>query len=415
MPGRYRAGGIFVAMALAAAILASGSSSAASKSAWQTLLSAQIQGIFPLGWASDRAWFVVEGNQDEVTLYSARVASGRMTSVVATPEGKNEWLPNSFIVGSSLVNCCVQQPGSAAAPLLAGGKAGAWAPIPGNPEQTTDKAGFTPSEPHWAAVAGATAGGRTIWALNGHTCPNSGPHQCTVNGGGFAWFALCCTAGGAASNVTSLLTRTTANATDVTMGVDATGRLWLAWLDGASSKPGVALKLVQVDAATLKVLSSKTLDHVQIASVGGPHAFTLVCTNACRLAYQTMSGAFSWDGAAKPVRLWATNFRKGTGGQLVGAAGRAAGLAVANYGNRVANSPDSGQRITLERGDAAGRHLRKLGSLTPRQSIPLNATHSLVLRDVPTMIFTPASLVVLGFYWSLTNSPSRILGAVLHG
>src|SRR5262249_31087242 len=91
-PGRrypgdaVRARGL-LALAGVAALAISGGGSASTPRGWQTILVTKAQGVFPIGWAAGRVWFVVEANgaQDDFTLYSARVGSGGLTSIVPTP------------------------------------------------------------------------------------------------------------------------------------------------------------------------------------------------------------------------------------------------------------------------------------------------------------------------------------------
>jgi hypothetical protein len=416
-----------LALAGIAALALSGGGSATTSGGWQTLLVTKAQGVFPIGWAAGRTWFVVEGVQGDVTLYSARVGTGGLTSVVPTPQGQNEWLSDSFVVGASLVNCCVQRQstgGSSLGALLANGRLAGWGPLPGDPEKIVQDAGFTPADQtqaRWIAVAAATVGGREVWAMGGKTCPGSGSHQCTINGGGFSWLAVCCTAAGEATNLTSLLTsQTRAGATDVSMGVDAAHRLWLAWLDGATSHPGVAFKLVQLDPATLKPVSTQVLDHTLLydsagAGPAGSASFAFACSDTCRLVYQGLFGASSWDGKSPPTSLWKNDFRRDTGGHLLGAGSRGGGLDVANFANKVANAPDNGYRLTLEHGDASGRSLHALGSIDLQPTLPNGPTHVLGLQGVPETIFTPEGVVALAFYESDNGSPAHLLGAVLHG
>ena len=390
---------------------------------WHALSVGKTQSVFPLGHASGRVWFVTESFQASYTVWSARVSGGRLTALVPTSEGKNDWLASSFIFGSSLVTCCATQTAtsSSVAPLLASGKVGPWSPLPGMPEKTAQDA-LTPTgqivDGRWEARDAATLGARTVWAITGHNCPaGPGPHQCTINGGGFGWFAACCTAGGQPSDLSSLLTnRFKADGTDVTLGQDTHGRLWLAWLDGATSKPGIAFKLVQLDPATLQPLSVAKLDHVLLYQISSSGSFSLVCADRCRLVYQGPTGAFSWGGTGKPTRLWPDNLRKGTGGFLLGAGLRAGGLDAANYGNRVANNPDGGQRVTLKHGNALGRHLRSRKTIAIPQSLPDGRTHYFYPMGVPLLAFAPAGMVVFGLYIDpKPGGTSRLLTAVLRG
>jgi hypothetical protein len=201
------------------------------------------------------------------------------------------------------------------------------------------------------------------------------------------------------------------------MGVDTSGRLWLGWLDGASSKPGVALKLVQLDPSTLQPLASKKLDHTLLYdSVGGGlSSFVFTCGDVCRFVYQGLLGAYSWDGSATPTRLWANDFRKDVGGHLVAASGRPDGLALANYADKVRNVPDDGQQITVERAGVHGGALRKFGSIAVPQSLPHGPSHIYAPQSLPAAIFTPAGLVVLALYVADDDTGGKLLSAVVRG
>jgi hypothetical protein len=423
MAGRTARRALLAALAFAVTtgVSAAARGSASEGPGWHALSVGKAQAVYPLGSASGRVWFVVEGFQGTYTAWSARVAGSRLTSLVSTPEGKNEWLPSSFILGSSLVNCCAAAQGgsstsSSVAPLLANGKVGAWSPLAGDPEGTA-RAALTPpdqgSSGRWLAQSAVTTGGRTIWSIIGHTCPPAGqPHQCTLNGGGWSWFAVCCTASGQPVDLTSQLTnRFGASATDSALGRDSHGRVWLAWLDRATSKPGIAFKLVQLDPATLQPLSVAKLDHLLLNDVGGSRSFSFACADRCRLVYQSLTGAFIWGGTGKPVRLWKDNFRTGKGGWLFGAALRKGGLDVANYANTV-----RGQRLTLKHGNALGRRLRSRRSVNIPPQLPDGRTHYFLPMGSPVVSFTSTGAVVLNLYESDRRvAASRLLAAVLRG
>jgi hypothetical protein len=406
---------VLAVLAIAATASAASRGPAATRAnGWHTLLNANIQGVFPLGAAAGRVWFVTESPSGAVAIWSAHVGAGGLTSPVSTSMGTNEWIPDSFLLGTSIVNCCVTATGSSIAPLLPSGKVGAWQqPLPGNPEQTTHDGIPVPTGTgKWLTHAAATVSGRTIWEVTGSTC--TAAHPCGINGGGLSLLALCCTAAGQPVNLTSMLTnQTKAGATDSVMGTDTHGRLWFAWLDGASSKPGISFKLLQVDPQTLKPLATKVVDHVLLASYTGGASFDLACADSCRLVYQGLLGAFSWDGGA-PTRLWANNLRKDQGGHLLAAAAIGGGLDVANYSDRVSNAPDSGQQIAVERGTSRGTSLHKVSSATIPLSFPGPPTRPFELQGVPTAMFAPSGLVVLGLYMS-TSGATRLVDTVLHG
>ena len=115
------------------------------------------------------------------------------------------------------------------------------------------------------------------------------------------------------------------------------------------------------------------------------------------------------------MRLWKDNVRRGTGGFLVAAALRRGGLDAVNYGNKVPNNPDRGQRLTLKHGDALGRHLRARRSIAIPQQLPDGRTHYFLPMGVPVVALTPAGAVALALYESDRGNASRLLGAVLRG
>jgi hypothetical protein len=402
---------------LAAGLAASVALGAAPPKGWQTLASGTTQGVFPIGYASGRVWFVLEDARGNDSVVSARVAGSGLSSVVSTSIGQAPWLAGSFIVGSNLVT---PQKSTVQAALLASGKVGPAAPLPGDPEGTARTA-FLPSNSlpaAWHAAGGAVVGGRTIWAINGQSCPNSGqPHQCTSNGGGLSSLALCCTAAGEASDLTNLLAnRTKAGATGLAMGLDSHRRVWVAWLDGPrahSPLAPVSLKIAQVDPVTLKALSAKTLA-TTVFSFGSSEAGTvdLACTDSCRVVYENATGVYSWGGDGPATRIWANDRRTDKGAHLV-AAGGGTSLRVASYADKVANVPDDGQRLELSRGDARGRNTRLLASVDIPRSLPAGGTHFFYPLSVPLSIVTPTSVVSLELYNN--GASSRLLGSVLHG
>jgi hypothetical protein len=400
---------------LAAGLAASVAFAAAPPKGWQTLTAGTTQGVFPLGYASGRVWFAAEDVRGNDSIVSAHVGGSGLSSVVSTPMGQSPWLPSSFIVGSSLVS--PQGKSSAAAPLLASGKLGSYAPLPGDPEGTAKEAFVPPNSlpAVWLAAGGVTVGGRPIWAVNGQSCPKGGLHQCTPNGGGYSSLVLCCTASGQASDLTDLLSnRTKAGATGLRMGVDAHRRIWVAWMDGGRPHTPLApvtLKLAQIDPVTLKALSSKTLA-TAIFSSGGP-LFDLACTDGCRTVYENASGVYSWGGDGPATRLWANDRRKDKGAHLLAAAGGGTSLRVAAYSDKVPTVPDDGQRLALARGDARGRNIRVAGSVDIPQNLPAGGTHFFYPIGVPVSIFTPSALVSFELY--LNDASSRLLDSVLHG
>ena len=212
---------MFLALALAVtAGTASGDGVAARTStapspAWHAVPVKYTAGLSfsPPGTGSGRIWINAE-NAQGYGVWSARLQGGSLTSFVDTAEGNDTIeFSGSRLAGSSLLNCCVDQLGviypiSKLAPLLAAGRVGPWATIPGDPEQTA-RAAVTPAGTTAvgsSAQAAVKSGGRTIWAISGAYCPTTGANTCTINRGGIGTLAACCTAAGGATNLSSLIT-----------------------------------------------------------------------------------------------------------------------------------------------------------------------------------------------------------------
>jgi hypothetical protein len=400
-------------------VLAVGSAvAAAPPQGWHDVPAGKAQGVFPLGFASGRLWFVIEDVRGNDLLQSARVGSAGLSSVVSTQEGQNPWLASAFIVGSSLVILNGNK-GSLIEPLLSTGTPGTAVPIPGDPEKTASDA-FAPKgtvPDSWLARAGVTVGGRTIWAINGHSCPNGGPHRCTQNGGGYSSLAICCTAAGEASDLTALLANPTkAGAAFMSMGIDTHHRVWLAWIDGAKAHQPISpvtLRLVQIDPATLKARSTKSLN-TQVFAIGtGATSITLACTDTCRVVYENSTGISSWGGDGPATRILANDRRRDTGGHLLGAASGGSSLRIAYYADKTPNVPDDGQRLVVARGDPRGRNLHATASVDIPRNLPAGGTQYLYPTGVALSMFTPTADVGLGVY--VGSKGSRVLAAVLHG
>jgi len=390
---------------------------AATPRGWEQLLAVPADGVFPVGWASGRAWFLLERSDDEQVLYSARVAGGRLASLVANPMGKgDQGIADALLSGSTLVG--VSQGTSRALTLLPSGKVSGWAPMPGDPvviaRGSLVPAGYAGD---WTAKAAVTVGGRTVWALPGRLCPpDSDPHHCTINGGGYSSFAVCCTSDGQAVDLTSLLRNTVKGGTSQPgLGVDAHGRLWLTWVDNVPNEAGI--DFVQLDATTLQpghVQFLGTLPGVvpgRIPPFLAPALF-LGCGDACSVVVGSAFGVFRWPGAGPAAALWRSDPLKGTGGQLLAAGPYGGGLALASYGRK--NSAAADLTLGLVRTDAEGRNPHTAASVTAVLEIPRDPSHVASLEGVTAMV-TPAGLVAFALYRSDDARPDLVLATVLHG
>jgi len=336
------------------------------------------------GWASGRVWFGVGDAQD--VIWSAKVQGGTLTSFVSTPS-TDEQVGQSTLIGSSLVD------GDAAAPLLASGKVGPAAPIPGNPAQTAHD---QLSAPFGLTVrAGVTIGSRTIWAV-----------------AGTGVLAACCTDSGQASDLSSILVtgRQINPQFFVRIGVDAHGRLWLAWSEYAKP-PLVTLHIAQLDPATLKALSSKNYSGPAVHGGGAGSQlgddFTLACVDSCRLVFGMFRrpGIFSWGGDAAPTKV-----APASGNTFLLAAGAAGDKLVLAFAK---GSPDYGWQLSTSEASptGAGFHVVATSAVPQAKPHPNEVWNAAELRGT----LTPSGFVLLAGYPLSGRTLQSLEATVLHG
>ncbi len=350
-----------VALGLMVVPLESGSTAStvtAAQARWQPLPGLTLghgQALTDVAWASGRSWFVV-GSPTKLTVMSARVRGRALSSFettrVTAPLG---WYP--IVLGSDVLYSRTRS-ASGVARLLPNGRVGPAAAA--SPEPMAKKVGVP--------VAAARVGERVVWALAGGVPVGEG-----VNYKPSLW--ACCDEAGAARDLTSLITRTVSSPPrGHALGVDAQGRLWLAWFDGTVVRGEI--RIVQLDPATLAPQTLKALAApVAGASPPSPASdpLALVCATTCRLvleaSYRLPSG-----GAGTRLVTWSPGERSATTLELdldpdpegyyrhptlLSAGSRAGGLAVAyRYG-----STDRGPTLDVAVGDARGRRLRTVGSI----------------------------------------------------
>ena len=347
-------------LALMAVTASAAESTAASHQAdvvrWQVLPGLELghgQALTEVAWASGRAWFVV-GSEAKLTVASARARGSALTSFetmqMPAPLG---WYP--IVLGSDLLYSTTRGT-SGVAGLLPNGRVGA-----------AETASPEPTKKVGTPMAAARVGGRIVWALAGGV---------PVGGGGnykpTLW--VCCDEAGAARELTSLITPIVSSPPrGHALGVDARGRLWLAWFDG---RAGDEIRVVELDPSTLAPQTRKAL----VAPVTGARPpslntqqLALACATTCRLvlesSYRPPSG-----GAGTRLVTWSPGERSATTVKLdldpdpegyyrhptlLSASYRAGKLAVAyRYG-----STDRGPTLNVAVGDGAGPRLHTVGSI----------------------------------------------------
>jgi hypothetical protein len=323
----------------------------------------------------------------------------------------------ALLTGSTLVG--LSQGTSRALTLLANGQVSAWAPLPNDPVSIARSALTPPgSATDWAAQAAVTIGGRTVWALPGRLCPSdSDPHHCTINGGGYSTFAVCCTVDGRPVDLTSLQSSNVKGGTShPALGVDAQGRLWLAWVDNLKGAGGI--KLAQLDPTTLQPHGGAqfltTLPGVVTGRIPpfGQAMLFLACADTCSVVFGSPYGAYRWDGSGQPTVLWKSDPLKGTGAQLLAAGPYRGGFALASYGRKAPGAPTD--TLGLVRAGADGRNQRNVASLVTLDNIQRDPSHVASGNGVSSIV-TPSGLVTFALYLSDDARPDILLASVLNG
>jgi hypothetical protein len=292
-------------------------------------------------WAAGRAWFVLSSIRG-ITVTSARPRQGTLASLqttrITTPLA---WYP--LVVGAGLAYNTTKS-SSGLAPFLTSGKVGA--PDAPSPEPLTPNKGIP--------VAAVRVEDRIVWALAGGVpFGGSGAYRMKLS--------LCCDEAGGVVDLTSRTgIRPSPRPGDMTLGVDAKRRLWLAWGD----KDGT--QMIELDVDTLEPRARKPA----VAPMRGGYSVKLVCARTCRTV-ATGSERKPTGGSAQFIATWAPGERTVTRIALPPAADGSHQhpiLVAAGYrGDRlaVAYRQDSDNRSTLKvvAGDERGRRARLAGSV----------------------------------------------------
>jgi hypothetical protein len=251
------------------------------------------------------------------------------------------WYP--LVVGSELAHNTTRS-SSGLSPFLASGKVGA-SEQP-SPEPLATNKGIP--------VAATRVDDRIVWALAGGV-PFGG------SGGYRMKLSICCDQAGGVVDLTSRMgIRPSPRPGDMTLGVDAERRLWLAWGDR------VGAQMIELDVDTLEPRTRKPA----VAPMRSYGSVKLACARTCR-AVAMGSEPNPGGGSAQFIATWAPGERSVTRLALPPASDgsqRHPIFVAADYrGDRlaVAYRQDSDNRSTLNVvvGDARGRHARLAGSV----------------------------------------------------
>jgi len=347
-----------------------------------------------LGWASGRIWFGV-GSQASSgtpvgTIWSARLSGSHLTSFVSS-RVTDDQLGQSFLLGSRLIQSFTKDARTAA--LLPSGKVGPWVPIPGDPIGVAQQL-LLGGE----VQSGATLGARALWVVVGGAKSAAGGTSVVV----------CCTPSGEPTDVASaLVNKLKFVPLSVRLGVDAKGRVWLAWAETVNAGL-LSVHLVELDAATLAPTVTKSYGPAGNGGGGGSQAsdsFTLACSDTCHLVFSSRTGILDWDGNGAPVKLVATRGVPGPGL-----------LAAAYVGQRLEivttkGSGDYGWQVIASREATRAGGLAAIASAAvPRAAPHPNETYfAQALRAAPT----PTGFVTLAGYPASGRQLLPLVGTVL--
>jgi hypothetical protein len=345
----YRAAWVAVAAVFGVALSATTLSAApdARTPPWQTIPGVRADlghGTSALGWASGRLWFAPNTERDVMPVTSATVGSGRFRGFKTSRHDISPYV--RLIVGSELV---YSLPGNDASrlqsrQLLPSGGLGPPSAVPLDLKTIAPNHAISPQ-------AAIRVGDRTVWALPGETRE--------FNSRAVLW--VCCAADGSARELTGLIDRTSPPR-PVRLGLDGSGRLWLAWHDRC------CVKILGLDSTTLVPRAAKAT----VAPGRGVERLDMVCTATCRLVIEHFGGIHSWaPGERSPTRI--AGIQRTLAPRLLAAAMRSGKLVVA-YGTI---------EVRVVRGNARGARSRLVGR-SPLQVLPTNQA-----------VFVPAGLVAI--------------------
>jgi hypothetical protein len=387
------------AVALGAAVAAGttgADASAASKPKW--LL---IRGFWPSGTgpevggsASGRGWLGFakgEGESRSTILGSLRRVEGRSSfakTVVTKSQGP------MMIVGSQLF---YHLPGSGrpaelrGVPLLPNGSVGMPKALPDDPES------IPPQEYRPLVADGIQVGDRFVWVLTG-----------SRRGTALDFLWACCSLTGGLTDLSRFINHK--RVMDfLQLGLDAKGRLWLAWLDVYVRKVWGAVRMVELDPDTLSPRTPKTFVSPAPDSWLRPE---LVCADLCRAVVGDLGGdIFTWAPGERSATRMGLGTRRSPA-TLLDATFRSGKLVVASAKSlRLRRPPWNVEEITIVRGDARGSRARRVGSVAPA---PFGSSSPFQWQPPIHGTFVPGGLVFFKKYYNFRRpGQTRVLAGSL--
>ena len=390
---RRRAHGRWIVALIVGGVVATGigagsaPASTTAKPKWLTVRLPEVQGLAPavVGSAAGRGWFGFVGSYEGGFLTSIASSSGGLSFKKVTLRATGAKLP---IVDSQLVyHTAGLQSELRTAPLLPNGTLGAPSPVSPNPETVP------PPRLHPLVVDGVRIGSRTVWAMIGG------------DSAGRASTWVCCSDAGALTDLTRFVRRNRSTSF-VRIGLDARGRLWLAWLDPRFAIVG-QVKIVELDPVTLAL---RTAAPTTVPGGGTATAFELVCADVCSAVFSDLGGALrAWSpGQARPVKL--VSGTRENPATLLAAAHRSGALTAAYSRLRIPDPTRQVHELVVVRGDPRGLHARRVGSLDLPDGIDPRGGAWLFQAVWGT--FTPGGLA---FFATYEGAGYRVLTGIVRG
>jgi hypothetical protein len=386
---RNRLIGVVAALGVGCLAASSAFGTAQTKPKWVTITKSGAFGAAPLvfGSASDRGWIGFDPGSGRVALVSLRDVGGRL-SVARAPALQTSG-ETARIVGSNLLYRSELGADLRMLPLLDNGMVGSPSALQGDPEKV-------PPQQYRPQVAGGVQlGARMVWLLTGGT------------GFGKSYMWACCTTTGGLGDLTRFIDQKRGMLFSQ-FGVDASGRLWLVWLDHGHAVLG-AVRMLELDPATLV---PRTTAPLAIPGSATSTGVKLICAAVCRVVMSRLRGDIvSWSpGERSPTRLAAGT--RINPANLLAAAYRSGGVTVA-YSRTRSISPQRNPVIAIRvaRGDSRGAQARTVGSVgLPSVINPLDYDNTF-MNQANYGMFTADGLVFFAAYDG--DRGTRVLGGLV--
>jgi hypothetical protein len=338
-----------------------------------------------VGSASGRGWIGYISSASRATFGSLGRAGGGLSFARTTAAAQQ---PMS-LVGSELLYHLPDvsgKPGALqAAPLLANGTVGAPRALPDDPEK------LPPQELDPVVEGAVRVGDRFVSILTG--AKSLGISRARS----YLW--ACCSATGELSDLTRLIPQRPA-LMFWQVGLDAKGRIWVAWLERKGSAVLGSVKIVELNPATL---APRTPSALTFPDRGRSTSFRLACAALCRVVASQLDGSvLAWSpGDGSPARL-ASGTRE-TPATLLAAADCSGRLAAASIARRDVDfgKPSAREvwRIEVVRGDARGSHARSVASVDLPDGLNQTDPDRYSLYQFANATFVPGGLVYFAVYY----------------